>query len=117
MRLAKTLIVLSSVAIVTVIILVKVVEAGHGVPGIPVLGSTASLNQELIAFARVLDAFHVYLWVGLAFVIAAYFVPTTVALIRQKQNTLAIFLLNLFLGWSFVGWVVAIVWAASVDRD
>jgi hypothetical protein len=47
--------------------------------------------------------------------LAFYFLPTIVAVIRKKRNALAIFLLNLFLGWTFIGWVVAIVWAATKD--
>jgi hypothetical protein len=44
-----------------------------------------------------------------------YFLPSIVALVRSKRDTLAIFLLNLFLGWSVIGWVVALVWAAKND--
>ena len=44
-----------------------------------------------------------------------YFAPTLVALLRHKRNTLSIFLLNLFLGWTFVGWIIALVWASTVD--
>lgn len=40
-----------------------------------------------------------------------YFLPTLVALARKKRNVGAIFVLNLFLGWSFIGWVIALVWA------
>jgi hypothetical protein len=47
--------------------------------------------------------------------LALYFLPTIVAVVRKKRNTLAIFLLNLFLGWTFIGWVVALVWAATKD--
>ena len=55
--------------------------------------------------------------VGILVVAAiVYFLPSLIALRRDKQNKLAIFLLNLFLGWTFVGWVFAIVWAATVDR-
>ena len=43
--------------------------------------------------------------------------PTIVALLRRKHNTVAIFLVNLLLGWTFIGWVVALVWASSGDRD
>ena len=53
----------------------------------------------------------------IAFIIslAVYFLPTIVAILRKKRNALAIFLLNLFLGWTFIGWVVALVWAATKD--
>ena len=45
-----------------------------------------------------------------------YFLPTVVAAARHKRNALAIFLLNLFLGWSGIAWVVALVWAVTIDR-
>jgi T4 superinfection immunity protein len=44
-----------------------------------------------------------------------YFLPSIIALIRSKRDTLAIFLLNLFLGWSVIGWFVALIWAAKHD--
>jgi hypothetical protein len=44
-----------------------------------------------------------------------YFLPSIIALIKSKRDTLAIFLLNLFLGWSVIGWVVALIWAAKQD--
>ncbi|MDD4923947.1 MAG: superinfection immunity protein [Dehalococcoidales bacterium] len=47
--------------------------------------------------------------------LAVYFLPTIVAVVRKKRNALAIFLLNFFLGWTFIGWVVALVWAATKD--
>lgn len=46
-----------------------------------------------------------------------YFFPTIVAFSRSKSNTTAIFMLNLFLGWSFIGWVVAIIWAVNKDKE
>jgi hypothetical protein len=45
--------------------------------------------------------------------LAIYFLPTIIALLRRQPNTLAIFLLNFFLGWSFIGWVVALVWSVT----
>lgn len=50
----------------------------------------------------------------LIFLLCFYFLPTGMALLREHHNTLAIFLLNLFLGWSLVGWAAALVWAATV---
>ena len=42
-----------------------------------------------------------------------YFAPSLIAQNRAHRNLLAVFLLNLFLGWTFVGWVVALVWAVT----
>ena len=38
-----------------------------------------------------------------------YFLPAFVAGMRGHQNAAAIAVLNLFLGWTFLGWVVALV--------
>ena len=45
-----------------------------------------------------------------------YFLPAFVAARANKRNFGAIVVLNLFLGWTFVGWVVALVWALVEDR-
>ena len=50
---------------------------------------------------------------GLPFL--SYFLPTIIAMARSKRDVMAIFLLNLFLGWSVIGWIVALVWAAKND--
>ena len=42
-----------------------------------------------------------------------YFIPGIVAIVRGHRNSLAIVMLNLFLGWSFIGWVVALVWSCT----
>lgn len=45
-----------------------------------------------------------------------YLLPFSVALARGRTNTTAIFLLNLLLGWSLVGWILALVWAVAHDE-
>jgi hypothetical protein len=52
---------------------------------------------------------------GLGFVVclALYFLPTIIG--WHKRNAGAIFVLNLLLGWTLVGWVVALVWALTSD--
>ena len=45
-----------------------------------------------------------------------YFLPFAIAFKKQRANTGAIFALNLFLGWSLIGWVVALVWALKEER-
>lgn len=42
-----------------------------------------------------------------------YFLPWVVALGRKHNNALAIFLLNLLLGWTMLGWVIALIWSAT----
>jgi hypothetical protein len=45
-------------------------------------------------------------------VLATYFLPTIVATVRNHPATLPIFLLNLSLGWTLLGWVGALIWSA-----
>lgn len=45
-----------------------------------------------------------------------YFLPSIVAHTRSHLQENAIVLLNLFLGWTFIGWVAALVWAAMAVR-
>ena len=42
-----------------------------------------------------------------------YFLPTVVALIRGHLSALAIFFLNLFLGWTLIGWIIALIWSCT----
>lgn len=41
------------------------------------------------------------------------FLPWMVAVYRDHPNQLAIFVLCLFLGWTCLGWVIALVWACT----
>jgi len=44
-----------------------------------------------------------------------YFLPTVLATSNKKRNAGAVFLLNLLLGWTLIGWIVALVWGACKD--
>jgi Superinfection immunity protein len=46
-----------------------------------------------------------------------YLAPTFLSAARGHHNSTAIFLLNLFLGWTVIGWVAALVWAATAVRS
>lgn len=52
----------------------------------------------------------------LVFGLFIYFIPTLVAFSRSHHNSMAINMLNLFLGWTFLGWVIALVWAFTAVR-
>lgn len=45
---------------------------------------------------------------------AFYVLPTIIG--WKKRNAVAICALNLLLGWTFVGWVVALIWALTVEQ-
>ncbi len=47
----------------------------------------------------------------LALLVAVYFLPYIVALFGGHHNAVAIFVLNLLLGWLLIPWVIALVWA------
>ena len=42
-----------------------------------------------------------------------YFLPALIAFLRQHKNKLAIFLLNLLLGWTILGWVGSLIWSVT----
>ncbi len=47
----------------------------------------------------------------LALISLLYFLPLAIAFSRGHKDTGPIFVVDLFLGWTLVGWVVALVWA------
>ena len=49
--------------------------------------------------------------ITLSVILALYFLPAFIASMRRHPQGGAIFALNLFLGWTFVGWVAALVLA------
>ena len=49
--------------------------------------------------------------VGIIVAIAAYWVPAIVAAARKVPNVGTIVVINLFLGWTVIGWIVALAMA------
>jgi len=62
-------------------------------------------SDELNGFGKLVSASVIF------FVPALYLLPTYEAWRKEHVNLSAIALLNIFLGWSLIGWVVAMVWA------
>ena len=50
---------------------------------------------------------------GFTFVL--YFLPAIIAFARSKRDAVSILVLNLLLGWTAIGWVIALVWALKND--
>ena len=44
-----------------------------------------------------------------------YFAPLMIALADRRAKSLGIGVLNLFLGWTVIGWIVAFLWAVLPD--
>ena len=45
--------------------------------------------------------------------LAIYFLPTIVAFKRVHKNRVPILVVDLFLGWTLLGWVVALAWSLT----
>ncbi len=71
------------------------------------MGREPALNSIGIAIA----------FSALFFVPALYLLPTFEAWIRKKSNLQSIAVLNLFLGWTIIGWVAALIWAFKKPEE
>jgi len=50
--------------------------------------------------------------------VGAYFLPLIIAGLRKVPNVGSVAVINVFLGWTFIGWVVAMAMACrSADRN
>jgi hypothetical protein len=76
-------------------------QVAHG----PVVVTDARTNGAEVAVAWVLTV----LTLG-------YLLPWAIAATRGKSNSVAVGLVNFLLGWTFVGWVVALVMACTAHQ-
>ncbi len=49
--------------------------------------------------------------------LALYMLPAIIAFNRRHRNRIAIVVLNILLGWTFLGWVAALVWSFTADIE
>lgn len=47
----------------------------------------------------------------LVLAVAFYFLPSILSYIRKHNNSSAIFLVNLLLGWTLIGWLYTYIWS------
>ncbi|HTR61690.1 MAG TPA: superinfection immunity protein [Candidatus Binataceae bacterium] len=52
--------------------------------------------------------------IALCALLVVYFLPALVALVRRNRDLQSVFLINLWLGWTVIGWITAMGWA--LDR-
>jgi len=48
----------------------------------------------------------------LLLLLGIHFLPTFVAIVRQQRHSVLIFVLNIFVGWTIIGWLILLIWAA-----
>ncbi len=48
-------------------------------------------------------------------VVLLYLMPAVIASRNDHKNLSSIAVVNVFLGWTFLGWVVALAWAVKRD--
>jgi hypothetical protein len=51
--------------------------------------------------------------IGLLILGALYLLPGIIASARKHKNRDPIFIVNLFFGWTFIGWVGCLAWSLS----
>lgn len=51
-------------------------------------------------------------WIIILIGLVLYFVPSIIANVRNRAVA-PVMLLNLFFGWTLIGWVAALIWAAT----
>lgn len=49
--------------------------------------------------------------IGIILIVTLVFIPTGVALMRRHNNFIPILLVNLLLGITGIGWIVALIWS------
>jgi len=57
-----------------------------------------------------------YFYFAIATGLSLYLLPSIIAWARHAQNRWSISAVNCFLGWTVVGWIVAIIWALREGR-
>ncbi len=79
-------------------------------------GYPAPVNQTqvLVQPYRCSTAHVVIAWIC-AVLTAGYLLPWAIAATRNRRNVASVALIDLFLGWSLIGWVVALVMACGND--
>ena len=54
---------------------------------------------------------HMFIMILVA--VLVYFLPAMIAMYRNHLNAAAIFMTNFLLGWTIIGWIVALIWALT----
>lgn len=87
--------------------------SGQGCYGQP--GPYPTVHTQVLTQPYRSSTAHIVIAWIIAVLTAAYMLPWAIAATRNKSNTAVIALINLLLGWSLVGWIVALVMSVSSE--
>ena len=59
-----------------------------------------------------LAMFSLFLATVILLLLGIHFLPTFVAFVREQRHAVLILVLNIFFGWTIIGWVLLLIWAA-----
>jgi len=91
----------------------------RGDPRVVVSLIMLSAGLLLITLSLFSDSFNMR-WLFLLIFIASmavYLIPVIIAILRRHRNMAAIIILTIFLGWTFLGWVAALVWSTTDNTE
>jgi FtsH-binding integral membrane protein len=57
------------------------------------------------------------LYTGPLLILVLYFLPIGIAAMRNHNRQLDIIVVNLWLGWTVIGWLIALVWACDSNVE
>lgn len=63
------------------------------------------------------QVFRISLAILLSLMTACYMLPAGIAIFRRHSNLAPLFLVNLLLGWTLLGWVVALAWSFTRESQ
>ncbi len=62
--------------------------------------------------------FSLFFATAILLLLGVHFLPAFVAFVREQRHAVLILVLNIFFGWTIIGWLVLLIWAAvGEERD
>lgn len=57
------------------------------------------------------------LFLAIICLITIFFIPTSVALFRDSSKKRGVFWVNLLVGWTGIGWIIALIWSFMSESE
>ena len=73
----------------------------------------ANIESKILSMIVVL----ILILIIVAISVTIYIIPLIVAIKKKHPYKVPIILINIFLGWSFLGWVGALIWACILPEQ